>query len=131
MLGADLQMAKVTFRLGKEILSSDGGLYGMQTPLATKHAFNGWADKFLATPATGLVDSWLGVSTKLGKFGLTAFFHDFEADFGGSDYGTEFNLVVSAKLTEHYTLGLKLADYKSEGFSNDTTKGWLWFELVL
>lgn len=39
-----------------ESLGSNGGNVAFQTPLATKHAFNGWADKFLSTPATGLND---------------------------------------------------------------------------
>ena len=39
---------------GLETLGSDDGAYGFQTPLATKHAFNGWADKFLKTPNDGL-----------------------------------------------------------------------------
>ncbi|MHB8912667.1 MAG: alginate export family protein, partial [Lysobacter sp.] len=43
----------VTWRAGWEHLGGDGS-HALQTPLATLHAFNGWADKFLVTPAGGL-----------------------------------------------------------------------------
>jgi len=47
----------VELRGGVEVLGgdSDGG-DAFSTPLATLHAFNGWADQFLVTPATGLLD---------------------------------------------------------------------------
>lgn len=121
-------LSKVTFRLGHEVLTSDGGLYGTQTPLATKHAFNGWADKFLGTPATGLVDTWAGLSSKLGPVNVGLNFHDFSAEFGGADYGSEIDLVMSMKFAGNYTAGFKFADYQSDGFSTDTTKAWLWVE---
>ncbi len=46
-----------TVKAGYELLGGDG-LYGFQTPLATLHAFNGWADQFLGTPAGGLEDTY-------------------------------------------------------------------------
>ena len=42
-------------KLGFERLEGNGTV-ALQTPLATLHAFNGWADKFLSTPANGLRD---------------------------------------------------------------------------
>ena len=43
--------------LGYEVLGADSGAgVGFATPLATLHAFNGWADQFLGTPAAGLED---------------------------------------------------------------------------
>ena len=39
--------------LGYESLGGDG-TSAFQTPLATLHAFNGWADRFLSNPASGL-----------------------------------------------------------------------------
>jgi len=46
----------LTTTVGFEVLGSDDGVKGFATPLATLHKWNGWADKFLATPATGLQD---------------------------------------------------------------------------
>ena len=45
------------WRSGYELLGSDGVTVAFSTPLATLHAFEGWADKFLATPAAGITDS--------------------------------------------------------------------------
>ena len=44
------------------MLGSDGGVAAFQTPLATLHAFNGWADLFLTTPARGLRAWWASVT---------------------------------------------------------------------
>ncbi|MFV4641100.1 hypothetical protein ACNJUF_21330, partial [Mycobacterium tuberculosis] len=43
---------------GYEKLGGDG-VHAFQTPMATLHKFNGWADLFLVTPAGGLQD-WYG-----------------------------------------------------------------------
>src|SRR5690606_12592617 len=64
----------VTLALGYESLGSDDGAYGFQTPLATKHAFNGWADKFLiSTPVDGLTDTYVKVATAVAGVNLLAF----------------------------------------------------------
>ena len=55
-----------------------------------------------------------------------AIYHDFSAETGG-DYGTEIDLQVSKSFMEHYFLGLKFADYSSDGFATDTQKLWLTF----
>ena len=41
---------------GYEVLGADDGaaLTSFQTPLATLHKFQGWADKFLTTPPNGI-----------------------------------------------------------------------------
>ena len=45
---------------GYEVLGADNGvaLTSFQTPLATLHKFQGWADKFLVTPPNGLRDAY-------------------------------------------------------------------------
>ncbi len=45
-----------TLGVGYELLGSDDGVAAFQTPLATLHKFNGFADQFLVTPAGGLQD---------------------------------------------------------------------------
>ena len=54
----------VTYRAGWEHLGGDGA-HALQTPLATLHAFNGWADKFTVTPPGGLEDRYVGAGGKL------------------------------------------------------------------
>ena len=120
-----------TGKLGYEVLGSDNGI-GFQTPLATLHKFNGWADKFLGTPGTGLEDLYASASYTIGSEGslsglkFDAIYHDFSAETGG-DYGSEIDLQVSKKFMDHYFLSLKFADYSSDGFATDTQKIWLTF----
>lgn len=118
-----------TFKIGYEVLGSDDSLYGFQTPLATGHAFNGWSDQFLVTPATGLEDTYVSVSGKLAGGKWAVIYHEFEADDDTptvDDLGDEFNLVYSRKFGENYSAGVKYASYSADDFSVDTDKLWIW-----
>jgi len=117
------------------IESLDGnGTRGFSTPLATLHAYQGWADVFLATPANGMRDvyvraSWTAAQSPIGE-GLSAAvaFHDFEALRGGGDLGSEIDAVVTARLSAHYSLQLKGAFYNGPtGGPADRDKVWLAF----
>lgn len=100
----------VGLTLGQERLGSDRGI-GFKTPLATLHAFNGWADLFLATPAAGLRDRYAKLSAKIpGGFNLLLAHHRFAAAGGGS-YGREWDVQLSRKLNAHFTGLVKLADF--------------------
>lgn len=128
-----LGLRGLAWKLGWERLGGDG-VAAFQTPLATLHAFNGWADKFLTTPVNGLDDRYASVSGKFGsgrledKLGWTVAFHDFEADRGGAAYGREWNASLSFPLPAGLTGLVKLADYRSDGFARDTRKVWLQVE---
>jgi hypothetical protein len=130
--------AGLTVGGGYEILGADNGvaLTSFQTPLATMHKFQGWADKFLVTPPNGIKDAYgsIGYSmAKVGPFatiGATAVYHDYKTDRLDASYGDEWNVQLMAKLKK-YTFILKYADYdasKSQiGFVNpttDTSKFW-------
>ncbi len=125
------------FGIGYESLGADEGvaLTSFQTPLATGHKFQGWADKFLTTPANGLRDGYLsaGWSRKqIGKFnsvGVTAVWHEFRSDRLGQDYGDELDLIASAKV-EKFVLTAKYADYRADTFATDTRKLWLQVDWV-
>ena len=121
-----------TGKLSYEVLGSDDGTYGFQTPFATKHAFNGWADKFLATPAVGLVDTFATVNVvipSLGGLNLLAMYHEFDSDEDSIDYGSEWNFQIMKPFAPNYTVGIKYAAY-SEGdvALGDTDKLWVWAE---
>ncbi len=118
----------VTFKAAHEVLGSDGGAYGFQTPLATKHAFNGWADKFLITPDAGLKDTFLTLSGSVQGVNLTAVYHWYSSDAGSVDYGREWNLQAARGFGPHVSLGVKYARYEADEFSADTDKFWLWAE---
>ncbi len=115
--------------LGYETLGSDNG-QGFKTPLATLHAFNGWADLFLVTPGAGLRDLNLKASTKLGEIDLAAAYHRFNPDAGGPDFGSEIDLQAAYKLNKHTTLIAKAAFYQAKALSVDTDKFWLQADLA-
>jgi len=111
--------------LGFESLGSDNG-QGFRTPLATLHAFNGWADQFLATPGAGLEDFYLSLGYKPAKWNLQLIYHDFSPEAGGADFGSEFDLSAGRKLTDRYSLLLKAAIFNADAAPYvDTTKLWL------
>lgn len=123
---------KATARAGWEHLGGDG-VTALQTPLATLHAFNGWADQFGVTPAGGLEDRYLGAGGKLGrgrldgKLNWALAWHDYSADIGG-DYGREWNASLAFPLPAGLAGLVKVADYRADGFGRDTTKVWLQLE---
>lgn len=114
-----------TFGAGFESLGSDNG-QGFRTPLATLHAFNGWADQFLATPSAGLEDLYVEASFAFAPWQTKLVLHDFSAEAGSEDYGSELDLSASRKFGTRYGLLLKAAffDADSPAFT-DTTKIWV------
>ncbi|WP_420599762.1 alginate export family protein [Neptuniibacter sp.] len=124
VLEGGVSVSGVTAKLGFEVLESDNGV-GFNTPLATKHKFQGWADKFLGTPGTGIEDLYLTVGTKVAGVKLLAVYHDFEAESTSADLGSEFGLVVAKKFGKNYGLSLKYADYQAGDTGVDTDKLWL------
>ena len=129
-----LNLPEVTLRLGYERLGSDDGDASFTTPLATLHKFNGWADVFLGgsfdpvVMPDGLEDVYISVSGKLAEYSLIAIFHEFSADEGSDDYGSEIDLQASRKFGKHYNGGVKYASYSDDGFNaaGDVDKLWLW-----
>jgi hypothetical protein len=127
-----LSYAGFTLTAGFEQLGSDavaGGRRAVQTPLATLHKFNGWADVFLVTPDNGIEDVYVGLAYKFPAIkalpGLNAqvVWHSYDSDFGGIDYGEEWNASLGFKLGP---VGLfKYANYDAAGFGADTEKFWL------
>lgn len=126
-LGTAISAAKVF--VGHEILGSDDGAYGFQTSLATKHAFNGWADKFLSkTPASGLTDTYLKAVGMFKGYKLLGMYHEFGADDGGADLGSELDLLVAKKVGKTTSVGIKSAMYSKGDTGADTDKLWIWAE---
>jgi hypothetical protein len=82
------------FKAGYEVLGGDDGVgnRAFQTPLATKHVFQGWADVFLTTPADGIEDTYVGATIPLLGGQLQAWYHDFSAEQNSTSYGDEIDL---------------------------------------
>jgi hypothetical protein len=138
MVEGGLGKGPFTAALGYEALEGNGAA-GFSTPLATLHAFQGWADVFLVTPATGIEDkyaslrftpSWTAGSVK--NVALVAVYHDYEAELGGADLGSEWNVQLSAALLPRITGLIKFADYDGPaGGPADRQKVWVGLSFTL
>jgi hypothetical protein len=122
-----LGLGPTTLRIGWEHLGGDGA-HALQAPLGTLHAFNGWADKFLATPNNGVDDRYLGAAGKAGKFTWNAAWHDYRTDTASGRYGTEWNASLARNLGKGLDAMLKLADFNGDDPARDATKLWLQVE---
>lgn len=122
--------------LGREVLGGDGG-YAFQTPLATLHAFQGWVDLFVSTPAQGVRDDYASLSLNVERARLTTVWHRFEADSTSLRYGDEWNLLATRPLGKQLNAGLKYGLYDGNADSPDaprrsrTEKFWAWIEYKL
>jgi len=128
-LDASMSLGKVTPYFGYESLGGDDAIAGgsFRTPLATLHAFNGWADMFLNTPDAGLNDLFTGIKGGLGSWTWDMLYHDFDAESGSQSLGSEFDASLGRKFAEKYDLLFKAAffDGKDSTPYPDTTKLWL------
>jgi hypothetical protein len=112
----------VTLKASYEVLEGDGPLQigaarvarAFQTPLGTNHAFQGWADRFLTTPADGIVDVYGTLIVKSYGAQFMLFYHDFSSDRDDYDYGHEWNAQVTRTFYDHYTVGFKYARYEAD-----------------
>lgn len=119
---------RVTPYIGYESLGGNASSPGeaFQTPLATLHAFNGWADQFLSTPAAGLNDLFVGVKGDLGAWNWNMLYHDFSAQSGSGDYGTEIDASISRKFKQRFGILFKAAFFNSDSLAyGDTNKFWV------
>lgn len=133
-VGAGLKGATRWASVGMERLGGDGRR-GFSTPFATLHAFQGWADVFLTTPAGGVRDLHLKAGTTLTvgpratPVRLAAAAHEFTDDDGSRRYGRELDLLVAAPLSKRVTAEVKAAffDGARPAFA-DRSKVWITLE---
>jgi hypothetical protein len=128
-LEARLTAGRWDFVAARELLSGEppGATpnAAFQTPLATLHKWQGWADQFLTTPAGGIDDRYAGAKARWADWNVQATWHDFSAESGGGDYGSEFDVSAGVKLAKRYDILLKLADFKGDGGFADARKFWV------
>lgn len=113
----------VTATGGYEFMGGNGTI-GFSTPLATLHAFDGWADMFLSTPANGLVDAYIKLAAaipvdSIGCKSLTATLirRDWSTDHGGKGIGGEWDAAVELAIDAHASLLLQYADYQGSNIA--------------
>ncbi len=120
------------FAIGYEELGAGnvtGG--GFRTPLASLHKFQGWADRFAAVSSFGLnegvEDLYFGASAQLFGGEFLARAHDFQANSGGRDWGTELDLSASWAFLDHYGMTFSYAGFDADSFGTDVRKFWAQF----
>ncbi|NWG53593.1 MAG: alginate export family protein [Hydrogenophilaceae bacterium] len=138
--GVDLTATRgpLALRLGYESLEGNGPGQRFITPLATLHAFQGWADVFLNTPDAGVEDAYAGVTFKpdwsaqfLSAPAFTLVWHDYEAEGADADLGDEINFLATASITRRLGVLVKYADYNGTGTPADATRTWFGLEFKL
>lgn len=135
---ASLAAKGLTLTGGYEVLGADKGvaLTSVQTPLSSLFKWQGWADKFTTTPPNGLHDAYATIGhgwKKVGPFdaiSLSATYHDFSSDRLDQHYGSEFDLLASAR-HGRFTVSARYAHYDADSFATDTDKLWLTLDFSL
>ena len=123
-LGGGARLGGFYGRLDYERLGSNAsGTYGLQTPLATKHSFNGWADMFLVTPGKGLRDTFATLGAASGKLSVQGMAHDFRAAFDSTRYGSEWDISCVYAIDAHLSASLIYADYAARDGANALLPG--------
>ena len=130
MLGATY--VGVTLKSGMEQLNGNG-TYAFQTPLGTKHDFQGWADKFLVTPVAGVRDIQATIDKSFYGVKFMFAYHNFMESSGSGGYGNEYDFLISKHFGKHYQLLAKYAYYDASnsqaavnaGVEKDTQKIWV------
>ena len=119
-------------RAGYEVLGGNtrANTTGFQTPLATLHAFQGWADKFTTTPQQGVEDFYVGASATIEGLVMQLVYHDFQAEAVDQDFGSEWDASVAYKFAKRFEATLKYANYDAARDAtgpqaSDTTKTWI------
>ncbi len=95
-----------------EQLTAESGA-GFITPLGSLHDFHGWADRFSATPGTGLNDTSLKLKWRSSPWKFDLRYHFFSATENNDDYGEEVDLDIFLKIKQHHHLNLRLADFNA------------------
>lgn len=125
--------------VGYEVLGADDHaktstgattLKSFQTPLATLHKFQGWADQFLGGGVgdidQGIRDTYLTLESNALGMVWTANYHVYKTDVTTAaaqveDLGSEWGASVEKKF-DNYSVGLKYASYMAEDSDQLATK---------
>lgn len=125
-LDVKMEVEAVRLGVGWELLTGDerpGRAF--RTPLATLHAFNGWADQFLSTPGAGLDDRYATFAWSKASWLVDARYHDFRSEVGSRGLGREFNLRVGYERSNALRTDFYFASFEGDSGRQDVTKAWL------
>jgi hypothetical protein len=149
---ADLAATLGAFTLKGDYESLQGdGVHGFITPLATTHAFQGWADAFAAnggnkTEVDGIRDANVTLVARprwrlryFSKTEALVRYHDFDAELTGAHLADEWDAQLQGAITPKLTAALKFADFQraasvpagTVAAPASRTKVWVTFEYRL
>jgi hypothetical protein len=114
-----------TLKYGYSVLQGDSATDKFTTPLATGHAFNGWADVFLNTPNGGLKAhslSLIYLPSVVKGLTLTGIGYVFKGESNSDHYGNELDLMADYKISQFPGLmvGVKFARFVGDKVNSMT-----------
>ena len=121
-IGGGVGIDNFSIRVDQELLGSNDGKYAFQTPFGTNHLFQGWVDKFLATPLEGIQDSFITATYRYEDFVFFADYHllksdnDFNKVGGGTGdkYGTEWNVAATYNYSKNIMAKFEYGQFKED-----------------
>ncbi len=124
-LGGGVGIDFLTIRIDQELLSSNNSLYAFQTPFGTNHLFQGWVDKFLATPRQGIQDTFVTATYRWDDLMLFADYHVLKSDENfytvgsgaaknGNQYGKEWNVAATYNFNKNIMAKIEYGKYTED-----------------
>lgn len=122
-----------------EWLDGDGPndpMKGFATPLASLHAFQGFADQFVTTPANGIQDAQFIVAydMKALKFAknirISAWYHKYSLVARSGSLGREVDLAVTTSFTDRLALTVQYADFNAGADGTERDREIIWATLA-
>ena len=118
-IGGGLGFDNLNIRVDQELLGSNDSKYAFQTPFGTNHLFQGWVDKFLATPKEGIRDTFVTATYRYDDFLFFADYHVFNSDEDffkvtggkGDKYGTEWNVAATYNYNKNIMAKIEYGKY--------------------
>jgi Alginate export len=124
-LGGGLGFDNFNMRIDQELLSSNNSKYAFQTPFGTNHLFQGWVDKFLATPVEGIRDTFVTATYRYDDFTFFADYHVIRSDedfhtvgsgaaTNGNKYGKEWNVAATWNIDKNWMTKLEYGRFTED-----------------
>ena len=124
-LGGGLGFDNFNMRIDQELLSSNNSKYAFQTPFGTNHLFQGWVDKFLATPLEGIRDTFVTATYRFDNFTFFADYHVIKSDddfhtvgsgaaTNGNKFGKEWNVAATWNIDKNWVTKLEYGRFTED-----------------
>lgn len=121
--------------IGREAFEGNGTI-GFQTPIASPHAFQGFAEVFVTRPPDGLIDIYAKAAygfpalPRIGKITASVAYHDFSAQRTDADLGSEWDGSIDVRLDEHFSYSTAFALYEGGAARPSKHVFWLYATYV-